>query len=182
MSVRFIALLAVAASLSLAPSNANAFGHLFGHRAAGCDACVEAPSCGCEIAPSCGCEVIVDDCCDPCGGKKRVGLFARLKAKHAAKSCCAPEPTCGCEIAAPTCGCEMVAPAPSCGCEIAPSCGCEVDPCCDPCAKPKRVGLLAKLKAKRAAKSCCAPAPSCGCEVAPSCGCEVAAPSCGCGM
>ncbi len=192
MSVRIVALLALAASLSLAPSNASAFGHLFGHRASGCDACgcaapscgceMAAPSCGCEIAPSCGCEV-VDPCCDPCGGK-RLGLFAKLRARRAAKSCCAPAPSCGCEVAAPSCGCEIAAP--SCGCEIAaPSCGCEVvDPCCDPCAGKKRGGLLKGLFSKLHSRksSCCAPAPSCGCEVAaPSCGCELT-PSCGCGM
>lgn len=181
MSVRFVALLALAASFTLAPSNASAFGHLLGHRASGCDACCEVavPSCGCEIAPSCGCEI--DPCCDPCGGKRQ-GLFAKLRARRAASKCCDP-------CAAPTCGCEVAVP--SCGCEIAPSCGCEVAPCCDPCdpcCGKKRggvlKGLLAKLRARRAASNCCDPcaAPTCGCEIAaPSCGCEMA-PSCGCGM
>lgn len=193
MSVRIVALL-VAASFTLAPSSASAFGHLFGHRAAGCDACgceMAAPSCGCEIAmPSCGCEIAAP-VCDPCASP-RVGLFARLKAACAARksSCCDVAPSCGCEMAAPTCGCEIAAPscgcaapAPTCGCEMAaPSCGCEIaDPC--GCSAP-RVGLLARLKAKCAARksSCCDVAPSCGCEMAaPSCGCEMAAPSCGCG-
>lgn len=65
-------------------------------------------------------------CCEPaptCGGKQ--GLFARMKAKHAAKkaakSCCAPEPVC-CEPA-PCC-----APAPTC-CEPAPAPCCEPAPC-----------------------------------------------------
>lgn len=185
MSVRIVALLALAASFALAPSNANA--GLFG-RGGGCDSCCDVePSCGCEIAPSCGCEV-VDPCCDPCGGK-RMGLFAKLRARKAASSCCDPcaAPTCGCEMAAPSCCAPAptcCAPAPSCGCEIAPSCGCEVDPCCDPCAKKKRGGFLKGLFAKCKKKdSCCDPcaAPTCGCEIAaPSCGCEIA-PSCGCG-
>lgn len=171
MSVRFVALLAVAASFTLAPSNASAFGHLFGgHGAKGCDACAvepscgcetAAPSCGCEIAPSCGCEVT---CCeDPCAKKHGLGLLAKLKAKMASRDCCDP-------CAAPSCGCEV---APSCGCEVAPSCGCEVSCCEDPCAKKHGLGLLAKLKAKKAARDCCDPcaAPSCGCEIAPSCAC-----------
>ena len=73
------------------------------------------------------------------------------------RGCCDTAPSCGCEIAMPSCG------------------GCEVDVCCDPCA---RVGLLARIKARCAAKRACRT--SC-CDVAPSCGCE-AAPSCGCGM
>lgn len=85
---------------------------------------------------------------------------------------------CGCDTCGTTC------------CESAPSCGCEVS--CDPCcAKPS---LLAKLKAKRAARkaccapTCCEPAPCCTpapapcctpapapcCTPAPTCGCEVA--------
>jgi hypothetical protein len=166
MSIRLIASLALAASFCLAPSNANAFGH----RASGC--CDPAPSCGCEVVvPSCGCEMSYCDPCDPCA-KKHVGLFAKLKARKAAKACCAPtccEPAPVCCEPAPVC-CE---PAPVC-CEPAPSCGCEIS-CCDPCAK-KHVGRFAKLKARKAAKACCEP--SCGCEVAPSCGCEL---SC-CGM
>jgi len=178
MSVRFVALLAVAACCTLAPANANA-GRLFGHRAAGCGTCDVAPSCGCEIAPSCGCEIQAS--CDPCGSK-RVGLFAKLRARRASNAACNPcaAPTC-CEVAAPTC-CEVAAP--SCGCEIAPSCGCEVDVCCDPCAKKKRCGgllkgLLGKFRGRKS--SCCDPcaAPSCA-VAAPSCGCEIA-PSCGCG-
>ncbi len=99
-----------------------------------------------------------DDCCKP--QKCRQGLFSKLKAKRAAKDCCAPEPCCGapeptCCDAAPVCAAPVyAAPVASCGCsapvvEAAPACGCAA-----------------------------APAPSCGCEVA-SCGCE-AAPSCGC--
>jgi hypothetical protein len=48
------------------------------------------------------------------------------------------------------CGCGapvMAAPAADCGC-AAP-----VATCCDPCAKPKRVGFLAKRRAKR--NACC---------------------------
>ncbi len=75
------------------------------------------------------------------------------------------------------CGAE-----PSCGCATdccEPSCG-VADACCDPCGsccKPKRCGLLDKLRARRAARKCCQP--SCcevSCGVADSC-CE---PSCGC--
>jgi hypothetical protein len=169
MSVRFVALLAVAASLVFAPSNASA--GLFGRGC--CDAapscgCEVAPSCGCEIAPSCGCEVA----CDPCARPRLFSkLFSRLSCKA---SCCDAAPSCGCE-AAPSCG-GCAAPAPSCGCEAAPSCGCEVavDPCCAP-----RHRLLGGLKSKfsglRARRSCG------GCDAAPSCGCETA-PSCGCGM
>ena len=91
------------------------------------DCCEPAPVC-CAPEPT---------CCEPaptCGGKQ--GLFARMKAKHAAKkaakSCCAPEPTC----------CE---PAPCCAPE--PTC-CEPAPCCAPAPAPC---------------GCGAPAP-CGCE------------------
>ena len=73
------------------------------------------------------------------------------------------------------CGCDAV---PSCGCEIAmPSCGCEIAPTCDPCCNSRGPGLLARLKAKCAArKACCAPAPTC-CEPAPVC-CEPAPVCC----
>ena len=108
----------------------------------------------CEAAPA---------CCEPaptCGG--RVGLLAKLKARKAA--CSAPAPTC-CEPApAPVC-CEP-APAPTC-CEAAPA-----PACCEPAPTcGGRVGLLAKLRARRS--SCGAPAPACGCEAAP-----VATPGC----
>ncbi len=163
MSIRFVALFAVAASLCLV-SSASAFGH----RAAGCGCA--APSC-CEVVvaePTC-CEVS----CDPCA---RQGLFAKLKARKAAKACCAPAPTC-CEPAPVAC-CE---PAPVACCEPAPVACCEPAPvaCCEPApvacceAAPtcgKKPGCFAKLKARRAAKKCCAPAPTC-CEAAPSCGC-----------
>lgn len=193
MSLRIVALLALAASFTFAPANANA--GLFGLRGHDCG-CAAAPSCGCEMAaPSCGCEIAAPSCgcevsaCDPCGcSAPRMGLLARLKARCAAKNaCCDAEPTCGCEIAEPTCGCEVAAP--TCGCEIAaPSCGCEVS-ACDPCGcSAPRVGLLARLKAKLSSmcdKGCDSGCdmgcePTCGCEIVePSCGCEVA-PSCGC--
>jgi hypothetical protein len=121
------------------------------------------------FGPSCGCEpVVAPACCAPSHGcgHHHVGLFAKLKAHCAAKhSCC--EPTCGCEIE-PACGCE-VAPAPCC--EPAPA-------CCEPACGHHHVGLLARLKARCAAKhSCCEP--TCGCEVVePACGCEVAPEPC----
>lgn len=180
MSVRFVALLAVAASLVFAPSNASA--GLFGRGC--CDAapacgCEAAPSCGCEVAPSCGCEVA----CDPCARPRLFSkLISRLHSRHA--SCCDAAPACGCE-AAPSCGgcdapapsCCAPAPAPACCAAPAPSCGCEV--ACDPCAAPRHRlfgGLKSKLSGLRGcfAPSCCDAAPSCG-------GCD-AAPSCGCGM
>ena len=167
MSIRIVAVLAVVAGCCLAPSNANA--GLF-NRGGCCDA---APSC-CE--PVVCCEPV--SCCDPCG---RQGLFAKIKARRAAKACCAPsccEPVC-CEPApvccepAPVC-CE---PAPVC-CEPAPCCGCDTCGCdscgCNSCCK--KPGLFAKLKARRAARKCCAP--TC-CEVVSSCGCST---GCGCGM
>ncbi|MFN9915877.1 MAG: hypothetical protein ACK53L_25015, partial [Pirellulaceae bacterium] len=94
-----------------------------------------------------------------CGGCGGGGLLARLHAKHscgggllarlhagrcggeAAPSCCEPAPP----------------PAPSCS-EPAPSCG------------SKRVGLLARLRARLHSCSCAAPAPSC-CEPAPAPAC-----------
>jgi hypothetical protein len=60
------------------------------------------------------------------------------------------------------CGCDV---APSCCEVVVPSCGCEVS--CDPCGGGRQ-GLLARLRAHCAAKSCCAPAPVC-CEPAPVC-------------
>ena len=84
------------------------------------------------------------------------GLFGH-RAAGCDSGCAAVEPTCGCEAAEPTCGCE-------------------VDACCNPCSRP---GLLARLRAKCAAKRCCEP--TCGCEAAePTCGCEAAEPTCGC--
>ena len=144
------AILAVGLFCLVSVSSAQA--GLFHHHKAGCDcgcAVAAEPSCGCEAAePSCGCEA--DACCTPC----RPGLLARLRARCAAKRCC--EPTCGCEAE------------PSCGCEAAePSCGCEADACCNPCRRP---GILARLRARCAAKKCCEP--TCGCEAEPSCGCE----------
>lgn len=188
MSVRIVALLALAASLTLAPASANA--GLFGCRSS-CDTCAPtcgcemAPTCGCEIAPSCGCEV-ADPCCDSGCGRKRGGFLKGLLSKFSCKkSCCddgcSVEPSCGCEYAAPTCGCEM---APSCGCEMAPSCGCEMaDPCCDTgcgCGSKRRGGLLKGLFSKLGCKkSCC----DTGCDsYEASCGCEIAAPTCGCAM
>jgi len=65
---------------------------------------------------------------------------------------------------------KCCAPEPVC-CQPAPTCG-------------GRVGLLAKLKAKRAARKCCAPEPTCCPEPAPCCAPEPApccapAPCCG---
>ncbi len=156
MSIRFTALLAVAASLFLAPASAEA--GLFG--------CRSAASC-CDAAPSC--EVT----CDPCA---RPRLLSGLKARFAAKSCCEVAPVCCdaapvCCDAAPVACCEPAPvaccePAPVACCNVAPCCGCEAAPCC--CKKPR---LLARLKSRLASRRCCAP----------SCGCEVVASSCGCG-
>ena len=172
--------LSVAIALSGA-SNANAFFGMLGgcgcEPSCGCsDNCCE-PACGCAddcCEPSCGC---ADNCCDPCCNscckkKKRCGLFARCKARRAAKHCCC-EPSCGCCEA--SCGCADDCCEPACGCAddcCEPSCGC-ADNCCDPCCdccckKKKRCGLFARCKARRAAKRCCEP--SCGCCEA-SCGC-----------
>lgn len=145
----------MAVSLFCLASASNARAGLFGH--GGCE-----PSCGCE--PTCGCEEV---CCDPCCKPARVGLLARLRAKCAAKQACC-EPVC-CEPACePTCGAE-----PTCGVEPACEPACEVT-CCEPCCKPARVGLLARLRAKCAAKKACCCETVC-CE--PTCGAE---PSCGC--
>lgn len=174
MSIRFLALLAVA-GLVFAPSNADA--GLFGR---GC--CDSAPSCGCEAAPSCGCEIAapscgceVAPCCDPCA---RPGLFSKLKGKLSSFGSCFKGHSCGCDVA-PSC-CE--AAAPSCGCEVAaPSCGCEIAaPCCDPCAP--RCKIFGGLKSRLSGLRGCGAASSCGCDCAPSCGGCDAAPSCGCGM
>ncbi|MEM9353933.1 MAG: hypothetical protein AAGA92_13045, partial [Planctomycetota bacterium] len=109
-------------------SNANAFFGMFGcgcEPSCGCaDDCCE-PSCGCAddcCEPSCGCAM---DCCDCCCPKKKCGLFARLKAKRAAKKCCC-EPSCGCadDCCEPSCGCADACCEPSCGC---------ADDCCEPC-------------------------------------------------
>lgn len=116
---------------------------------------------GC-CAPAC-CEV---SCVDACGG-------------CAVDSCAAPEASC-CE-AAPVC---EAAPAcePSC-CEAAPACEpscCEAAPVCAP--KCKRVGLLARLKARLAARRCCVPAcveSSC-CDVEPTCSAPACGGGCGC--
>lgn len=112
----------VAFAMSTADQKAHA-GLFSGLFKKGCSA--PAPAC-CEPAPA-------PVCCEPapsCGGmsKKNAcggGLFARLKAKRAAK-CSAPAPVC-CEPA-PVC-CEpapVCAPAPVC-CEPAPVC-CETTP------------------------------------------------------
>ena len=144
MSIRFVALLAVAASC-LAPASAQA--GLFGGRSSGC----------CEVvAPSC-CEVI---CCDPCA---RPGLLAGLRGRLAAKRCCAPAPVC-CD-SAPVC-CE---PAPVC-CDAAPVCCDSAPVCCEATVCCKKPGLLARLKSRLASRKCCAP--SCGYEVVSSCGCD----------
>ncbi len=154
MKSRMILPALLAVGLFCLASASSAQAGLFGHAGCGCE-----PACGCETT----CEVACDPCCAP-----RMGLLARLRAKCAAKRCC--EPVCGCEAPCePTCGCE----AP---CE--PACGCE--PACDPCCAP-RMGLLARLRAKCAAKRCCEPV--CGCEAPcePACGYEVPCePACGC--
>ena len=111
--------LSVAIALSTA-SNANAFFGMLGgcgcEPSCGCASDCCEPSCGCADSccePSCGCADAC--CCDPCGccKKKRCGLFARMKAKHAAKKCCC-EPCCGCCEA--SCGCADSCCEPSCGC------------------------------------------------------------------
>jgi hypothetical protein len=163
-------MLVVAVALAYA-SNAQAF---FGMGGCGCEpSCGYAePACGCAAEPSCGCEMACDSCCD--SGKHRCGLFARLRARMAAKHSCGCEPACGCEAscgyAEASCGC---AAEPACGC-AEPSCGCEAD-CCEPACK--RCCIFSRIKARRAKHACCAPA--CGCEA--SCGCAVE-PSCGCAM
>lgn len=111
-----------------------------------------------------------NDCCQPtCCKPKREGLFARMKAKRAAKDCCEPAPCCEpepCCAPEPTC-CEAPAPAP-CGCEaVAEPCGCEA--AAAPCG----------CEAEVVTCGCEAPAATCGCEApAPACGCETA--SCDC--
>lgn len=166
MSVRFLALLAVAA-LAFAPSSASA--GLFGRGCCGSEpsygGCDAAPSCGCEIAdPSCGCEVAPS--CDPCA---RTGLFGKLKGMKRgfgscfnAPGCCESAPSCGCEIAAPSCGYEIAAPS-----------------CCD--ASAPRCKIFGGLKSRFSGHHGCGAASGCGCDAAPSFG-GYAAPSCGCGM
>ena len=163
---------AVVVALSSA-SSANAFFGMLG--------CDSEPSCGCAsdcCEPSCGCADAGDDCCEPscgcadsCCKKKRCGYLAKICARRAAKKSCCCEPSCGCADACGGDGCSEA----SCGCADAscePSCG-----CADSCCKEKRVGCLAKLRAKLDARKCCCE-PSCGC--ADSCDDECCEPSCGC--
>lgn len=101
---------------------------------------------GCKKKKCCKpvcCEPAPEPCCEP-----------------APEPCCAPEPVC-CEPApvcepAPAPCCEpapVCAPEPVC-CEPAPVC-CEPAPCCEPCKKPGLFArLIAKCKAKRAARCC----------------------------
>ena len=140
-----------------------------------------------------------DCCCKP----ERQGLFAKLKAKRAAKDCCEPcepvcepEPVC-CEAPAPApCGCEAPAPAP-CGCEApAPEpCGCAAAPApCEvevvACAAPAEPACASETtdcsclnrrqlrRAQRKGECCDAEPKTCysGCSAPVStCGCEVAA-------
>ncbi len=148
---RILVALAVVSIAVLSSSSASA--GLF-HRKSDC--CAPAPVC-CEPAPA-------PVCCDPapsCGGRKHVGLFARLHARKMA--CCAPT-TC-CEPAPAPC-CEP-APAPVC-CEPAPTC-CEAPVDC--CGKKRHMGFFARHRARKAA--CCAPAPVACCDApAPACGCN----------
>ncbi len=178
MSVRILALLAIAAAFAPSTASAGLFGRGCCSPAPSCG-CDVAPSCGCEVAPSCGCEIAPS--CDPCARPRLFGkLFSKL---HSAGSCCDAAPSCGCEVAPSCCApapvCCAPAPAPVC-CAPAPSCGCEVS-VCDPCAAPRHHKLLGGLKSRLGGFKGCFSAPSCGCDVAPSCGCD-AAPSCGCGM
>lgn len=86
----------------------------FGHKAAGCEpapVCCEpapAPVC-CEPAPAPVCcePAAAPVCCEPAAAccDKGPGLFAKLRAR------CAARKSSGCEV-------------PSCGCDAAPSCGC----------------------------------------------------------
>ncbi len=150
----------------------------------GCE--VEAAPC-CEPAPvvaDCGCDA-APACADPCA--KRVGLLAKLRARCGDRGCCDTADDCGCEVEAAPCCEPAPAPAPAPCCEPAPvDCGCEADPCA------KRVGLLAKLRARCESRGCCEAAADCGCEmpaepapapccepapVVEDCGCE-AAPAC----
>lgn len=154
-----LALAAVALSSSFASASCGGrVGLLAKLQASKASCCEPAPACAPapEYAPA-------PTCSEPapaCGG--RVGLLAKLKARKAA--CSEPAPTC-CEPApAPDCCAPAPAPAPVC-CEPAPTCG-------------GRVGLLAKLRARRA--SCSEPAPV-SCEApAPACGCETTVVNSGC--
>lgn len=110
--------------------------------------------------------VAMAQCCnDPCA--PRQGLFARARARRAAKQCCTPAPTC-CPAPAPACcpapepvccpaPAPVCAPAPTC-CEApAPTC-CEAPAatCCD--AAPtccKRQGCLARRRARRSCNTGC---------------------------
>ncbi len=175
MSIRFVALLAVAAVCCSAPASAQA--GLFGFRG---------NACGCDVAPSCGCEVSCDPCARPSRKAKRL---AKRDCCIPAPVCCTPAPVC-CEATPAPCCAPVVAPAPCCApvvapapcCAPAPVC-CEAPVCCAPvcceatvcCKKP---GLFARLKARRAARNSCVD--SCCVVVAPSCGCGIAA-GCGCG-
>jgi hypothetical protein len=103
--------LAMLVTIAMSSADQKAHAGLFGKKKKSCCApavvyCEPAPVC-CEPAPT-------------CGGKK-MGFFARLKARKAARNaCCAPAPTC-------------CAPAPVC-CEPAPVVCCEPAPvvCCEP--------------------------------------------------
>jgi len=141
-----------------------------------------------------------NDCCQPapCCKPARQGLFAKLKAKRAAKDCCceapapcceapapccpAPAPTC-CEAPAP-CGCEA-APVADCGCSAAAPapapCGCEAAPACGGC-KTANCDCLNKRQLRRANRKgeCCgAKANTCS-SCVQTASYEVAAPACGC--
>lgn len=159
---RILVALAVVAVAIVSSSNASA--GLF-HRKSDC--CTPAPA-ACAPAPVCAPAPTCEPACAPA---KRVGLLARLHALKASK--CSAAPASCCEPAPAPCApaCEP-APAPCApACEPAPTC-CEAAPACG----TKRVGLLARLHARKASR-CAAPAASC-CEAAPApapvsdCGCN----------
>ena len=81
-----------------------------------------AGDCGCGAATTSGgcdaCGVIIDACgCNACPPPK-AGLFARMKAKRAAKKACKQQASCGC---ANSCPCGAVA---SCDGGVVNACGC----------------------------------------------------------
>jgi len=95
--------------------------------------------------------------CINCGGSTVMSTTPMATTSGCCPTPCAT-PCCGTQMtytAAPvqTPCCGQVAPAPV----AATDCCAPVDPCCqpDPCCPPKRVGFLAKRRAKRAAKNCC---------------------------
>jgi len=150
--MRFV-LPSLLAAFALCLSASNVEAGLFGGCGLGCgSACAPACEPVCEPAPV---------ACDPCApawggfGHHHNGLLHKLFHKHS---------DCGCD-AAPACDACAPAPAPACD-------------ACDPCAAPRHShlkDLLARIKARHAARhACCDAEPACGCEApvaapAPSC-------------